>query len=103
MGFESLPGSFAMPRVVLALLLLLALSGGLAACGGDDDASGESAATPIPVPQDPAADIRRIVAGLGKDTSSKPEIAAPAGSPPAELEKRDIVPARGPRPRRATA
>lgn len=100
MGFESLPGSFAMPRVLLALLLLLALAGGLAACGGDDDASGESAATPIPVPQDPEADIRRIVEGLGKDTSSKPEIAAPEGSPPAELEKRDIVPGKGPKARK---
>ena len=95
MGFESLPGSFAMPRVVVALLLLLALSGGLAACGGDDDASGESAATPIPVPQDPEADIQRIVEGVGKDTSSKPKIAAPEGSPPAELEKRDIVRGKG--------
>ena len=86
-----------MRRIVLALLLLLALTGGLAACGGGDDASGESAATPIPVPQDPAADIRRIVDGLSKDTSTKPEIAAPEGSPPAELEKRDIVRGKGPK------
>jgi peptidylprolyl isomerase len=84
-----------MPRILLALLVLLALTGGLTACGGGDDASGESAATPIPVPQDPEADIRRIVEGLSKDTSSKPEIAAPQGSPPAELEKRDIVPGKG--------
>jgi peptidylprolyl isomerase len=86
-----------MPRILLALFLLLAVTGGLAACGGGDDASGESAATPIPVPQDPAADIRRIVEGLSKDTSSKPEIAAPEGSPPAELEKRDIVRGKGPK------
>jgi peptidylprolyl isomerase len=86
-----------MLRTLLAFLLAFALIGGLAACGGDDDASGESAATPIPVPQDPAADIRRIVEGLDHDTSSKPEIAAPEGSPPAELEKRDIVRGKGPR------
>jgi peptidylprolyl isomerase len=83
-----------MPRILLALFLLLALTAG---CGGGDDASGESAATPIPVPQDPAADIRRIVEGLSRDTSSKPEIAAPLGSPPAELEKRDIVRGKGPK------
>jgi peptidylprolyl isomerase len=83
-----------MPRILLALFLLLALTAG---CGGGDDASGESAATPIPVPQDPAADIRRIVEGLSRDTSSKPEIAAPLGSPPAELEKRDIVRGTGPK------
>ena len=83
-----------MPRILLALFLLLALAAG---CGGGDDASGESAATPIPVPQDPAADIRRIVEGLSTDTSSKPEIAAPLGSPPAELEKRDIVRGTGPK------
>ncbi len=86
-----------MLRTLLALLLALALTGGLAACGGDDDASGESAATPIPVPQDPAADIRRIVEGIDDDTSSKPEIAAPEGSPPAQLEKRDIVRGTGPK------
>ena len=62
-----------MLRTPLALLLALALTGGLAACGGDDG-SGESAATPIPVPQDPAGDIRRIVEGIDDDTSSKPEI-----------------------------
>ena len=85
-----------MLRTLLAFLLALALTGGLAACGGDDDASGESAATPIPIPQDPAADIRRIVEGVGEDTSEKPEIAAPEGSPPAELERRDIVRGKGP-------
>jgi peptidylprolyl isomerase len=86
-----------MPRILLALLLLVALTGGMAACGGDDEASGESTATPIPVPQDPAADIRRIVEGLDEDTSSKPEIAAPLGSPPAQLEVRDIVRGKGPK------
>jgi peptidylprolyl isomerase len=89
-----------MLRTLLALLLTLALTGGamsLAACGGGDDEAGESEATPIPIPQDPAADIRRIVAGLGDDTSSKPEIAAPEGSPPPELEKRDIVRGKGAR------
>ena len=86
-----------MPRILLVLLLLLALIGGVAACGGGDDASGETAATPIPVPQDPEADIRRIVEGLSEDTSTKPEIAAPQGSPPAELEKRDVVRGNGPK------
>ena len=86
-----------MLRSLLALLLALALTGGLAACGGGDDASGESAATPIPVPQDPAADIQRIVEGLNDDLKSKPEIAAPQGSPPATLEKRDIVRGAGPK------
>jgi peptidylprolyl isomerase len=82
-------------RLVL-VVLLLSMAGAVAACGGGDDASGESAATPIPIPQDPAADIRRIVEGLDEDTSSKPEIAAPEGSPPPTLEKRDIVRGTGP-------
>ena len=99
MGFESLPGSFAMPRILLALLLLLTLTGGLAACGGDDGES-EAAATPIPVPQDPEADIRRIFDGIGEDTSTKPEIAAPQGSPPAELQKRDVVRGKGAKARK---
>src|SRR3712207_6060005 len=88
-----------MLRTMLALLVLLALVGGLTACGGDDDADGEAAATPIPVPQDPAADIRRIVEGVGTDLSEKPKITAPLGSPPAELETRDIVRGKGPKAR----
>ncbi len=97
MGFESLPGSFSMPRILVPLLLLLALTGAVAACGGDDGGDGEAAATPIPVPQDPDADIQRIVERLAEDTSAKPEIAAPQGSPPAELERRDVVPGKGPK------
>ena len=88
-----------MPRILVALLLLLVLtgaSGGVAGCGGDGS-DGEAAATPIPVPQDPEADIRRILEGIGEDTSGQPDVAAPAGSPPAELQMRDIVRGTGPK------
>ena len=96
MGFESLPGSFRMPRHLTALLLALALGAGLAACGEDDASSGETAATATPEPRD---DVQAIVEGITKDLEQKPDIVAPQGSPPAELVRRDIVRGRG---RRAT-
>ena len=83
------------PLVVL-VALLLAL--GLAACGSDDDDSGsgsggltnESEQQPDPAATDtaPAPDLT--------DTSAKPVIAKPTGSPPRKLVKEDIVEGKGP-------
>ena len=83
------------PLVVL-IALLLAL--GLAACGSDDDDSGsgsggltnESEQQPDPAATDtaPAPDLT--------DTSVKPVIEKPTGSPPRKLVKEDIVKGKGP-------
>jgi peptidylprolyl isomerase len=87
LGFESLPGSFCMHRVPIALLLvLLALPAGVAACGGGGDDEAASTATP-----EPRDDVQAIVDGISKDTSEKPQIAAPQGQPPGKIVTRDIV------------
>jgi peptidylprolyl isomerase len=92
-----------MPRRPLALLVLLALLASLAfaACGDDDDDSdsgGGSADTSQqgsdpPAPEtgtetEPTPDLT--------DTSVKPVIDKPTGTPPRKLEKEDIVKGKGP-------
>ena len=79
----------------LRLLLLLALSSlvlALAACGDDDEesASGEPAATQAETAaaEEPAE--------ISKDLETKPEIGKPAGEPPSELVKEDVVVGKGP-------
>ena len=87
---------------LISLTLALVLSAGIAACGEDDEPSSgsgaESAATPTPTPTETASadGVEAIVQGIGKDTKSKPEIAAPQGDPPAELVVRDVVRGKGP-------
>jgi peptidylprolyl isomerase len=80
-------------RPVALLSVLAAL--GLAACGGDDEEEGgasppaeEQAETSEPSP----AEQREAL----KDTSTKPEIPRPSGSPPRTLQKDDIVRGKGP-------
>jgi peptidylprolyl isomerase len=88
----------AMARRVLrpfALLAVVALLG-LAACGDDDDgeasppppAAEEQTETSEPSP----AEQREAL----EDTSTKPEIPRPTGSPPRTLQKEDIVRGKGP-------
>jgi peptidylprolyl isomerase len=81
-----------MPRPArpLALLALVAALGA-AACGGDADegqTGGDSARTTERQTTTPAG------GGL-KDTSAKPAIEKPTGSPPRHLEKEDIVRGKG--------
>jgi peptidylprolyl isomerase len=81
------------PRVLrpLALLAVVAMLT-LAACGGDDDGEAspaeESTETAEPTPSEQREAL--------EDTSTKPEIPRPTGSPPRRLVKEDIVRGKGP-------
>ena len=88
----------AMPLRVLrpfALLTVVALLG-LAACGDDDD--GETSAPPPAAEEqtettEPSPAEQREAL---EDTSKKPQIPRPSGSPPRRLVKEDIVRGKGP-------
>ena len=77
---------------LLTPLAVVAGLGGIASCGGDDDtAAGQAAAERTPSPEtetDATADLR--------DTSVRPEIPKPTGSPPRALVKVDVVRGNGP-------
>jgi peptidylprolyl isomerase len=81
-----------MRRVLPCLMLLLLVVP--VACGDDDD-SGEPAAkaTPEKTSEEPSPSAQREAL---KDTSTKPVIPKPSGSPPRKLEKQDIVKGKGP-------
>ena len=81
-----------MRRLLPCLLLLLLVVP--AACGSDDD-SGEPAAktTSEKTSEEPSPSAQREAL---KDTSTKPVIPKPSGSPPRKLEKQDIVKGKGP-------
>jgi peptidylprolyl isomerase len=80
---------------MLALLALVAATG-LAACGDDDDDGGGEAAPPPAAEEqtetEPTPSEQREAL---KDTSTKPEIPRPSGSPPRQLQKDDIVRGKG--------
>jgi len=78
-------------RRLIAVLAALLAALALVACGGDDG-DGDSAATqateqPAPETETEAADLT--------DTSVKPVIPAPSGSPPRKLQIEDIVKGKG--------
>ena len=81
-------------RFVLALVAVVALVS-LAACGDDDDGGG-SVATSQPdtgtATEPSPAEAQEAL----KDTSTKPVIPKPTGSPPRRLVKEDIVKGTGP-------
>jgi peptidylprolyl isomerase len=81
-----------MPQPMLrGFLMLLSLAAvlALAACGDDDEQSGGgSPGTATTSPTDAQAAL--------KDTSTKPEIPKPTGSPPRRLVVEDIVKGKGP-------
>jgi peptidylprolyl isomerase len=84
-----------MARLFALLALIAAL--GLAACGDDDD-DGGGEASPPPAAQEetetePTPSEQREAL---EDTSTKPAIPRPTGSPPRRLEKEDIVRGSGP-------
>jgi peptidylprolyl isomerase len=89
-----------LPAAMARLLLLLALVGMLAlgACGDDDDDGDGGNGSPPPTAEQPteteptAAEQRQAL----EDTSTKPEIPRPTGSPPRRLETEDIVRGTGP-------
>jgi peptidylprolyl isomerase len=79
-------------RLLTLLSLLLAL--GVAACGDDDDepaaqGGGDTQATTA---EEPSPSEQREAL---EDTSTKPEIPKPTGSPPRRLVKEDIVKGKG--------
>jgi FKBP-type peptidyl-prolyl cis-trans isomerase len=79
-------------RRLIAVLAALLAALALVACGGDDDGDGDSAAAqateqPAPETETEAADLT--------DTSVKPVIPAPSGSPPRKLVVEDIVKGKG--------
>jgi peptidylprolyl isomerase len=76
------------------LLLLLALIAALApaACGDDDSDAGDTSGTQTATAEEPSPSAQREAL---KDTSTKPVIPKPAGSPPRRLVKEDIVKGRG--------
>ncbi|HEV3377555.1 MAG TPA: FKBP-type peptidyl-prolyl cis-trans isomerase [Thermoleophilaceae bacterium] len=87
-----------MARLLALLALLAAL--GLAACGDDDDdgGGGDGSSPPPAAPAEQTetepspAEQRQAL----EDTSTKPEIPRPTGSPPRRLQTEDIVRGKGP-------
>jgi peptidylprolyl isomerase len=90
-----------MPRRPLAPLVLLALLAALAlaACGDDDDSdSGGGSADTSRQESDPAAEPGTETEAPSDltDTSVKPVIDRPSGTPPRRIVKEDIVKGKGP-------
>jgi peptidylprolyl isomerase len=87
-----------LPAVLVVFALLAALA--LAACGDDDDSDsgGASAATSQEESDPPSADTGTETEAAPDltDTSVKPVIDKPTGTPPRRLEKEDIVKGKGP-------
>jgi len=88
-----------LPAAMTRLVALLALLGtlGLAACGDDDDGGGVETSPPPAAQEEtetePSLSEQREAL---KDTSVKPEIPRPSGSPPRRLQMDDIVRGKGP-------
>ena len=87
-----------MLRRLLMLLALLALLG-VAACGDDDDGGGSQGADTATEEQDTGSETAtspQEAEEALKDTSTKPQIPKPTGSPPRKLVIEDIVKGNGP-------
>jgi peptidylprolyl isomerase len=80
-------------RRLLPCLLVLVLA--LAACGDDDDepAAQGTTDTQATTAEEPSPSAQREAL---EDTSTKPEIPKPSGSPPRKLVKQDLVKGKGP-------
>jgi peptidylprolyl isomerase len=76
------------PRLLRFMTLLAVLAAPLGGCGDDDDSGSAGAEQPT---ETSAAEARAIL----EDTSVKPVIEKPSGSPPRRLEKEDIVRGKG--------
>jgi peptidylprolyl isomerase len=91
-----------LPRRVLTLIAVVAVVTGASACGGDDETASDggsdtatkeqatTAESPSPAAQEQALE----------DTSVKPVIPKPSGTPPRKLVKEDIVKGKGPAAKR---
>jgi len=85
-----------MARRVLILLGMLALLG-MAACGGDDE-NGDGGGADTTAQEDTGTETTspQEAEELLKDTSIKPVVPKPTGTPPRRLVKADIVRGKGP-------
>ena len=77
-----------LPIVLACLLLAVFFAVG---CGDDEEEAAAPAATATPTPTPQETDF----AGISDDVTAKPEIPAPSGEPPAELQQVDIVEGKG--------
>ena len=85
-------------RLVLALIAVVAVLA-ITACGDDDDSSGGGSGGDDTGQQDTGTQTEPSPADAQealKDTSTKPVIPKPTGSPPRKLVKEDIVKGKGP-------
>jgi peptidylprolyl isomerase len=87
-----------LPRLALTALLLLTFA--VAGCGSDDEgSSGSSKTTAKTTASEPPVATATTETGASdkalKDTSKKPAIDKPTGSPPSKLVKEDIVKGKG--------
>src|SRR3954451_2034554 len=86
-----------LPRLVLTLIAVVLAVAGPAACGGDDDSEGSPPETATSQPdtgtatEPTPAEAEKAL----KDTSTKPVIPKPTGSPPLKLVVDDIVKGKG--------
>jgi peptidylprolyl isomerase len=78
------------------ILIAVVLMAGISACGGEDDSGDGSASAPTkttPTATEPSpAEIRKAL----EDTSQRPVLPKPTGSPPRRLVVEDIVKGTGP-------
>ena len=79
-----------MRRLLPCLLLLLLVP---VACGDDDSGEPAAEATQAKTSEEPSPSAQREAL---KDTSTRPVIPKPSGSPPRRLEKQDLVKGKGP-------
>ena len=82
-------------RHVLTLIAVVAVFG-MAACGDDDDSGGSADTTAQQDTATETASAPSDAEGALKDTSKKPAIPKPTGSPPRKLVTDDIVVGKGP-------
>jgi peptidylprolyl isomerase len=90
-------------RLVLTLIAVVAVLG-IGACGGDDDSEGSPPATATSQPDTGTATARSPAEAERalNDTSKKPVIPQPTGTPPRKLVIEDIVKGKGPPAKRGS-
>lgn len=89
-----------MPRLVLILIAVVAVLG-VTACGDDSSGSSGGSSTAQADTQPGTAQTETTPPEVAlKDTSTKPVIPKPTGTPPRKLVKQDIVKGKGPAAKR---